>query len=159
MRHRIKGRRFSRTKEHRKAMFKNMATALIKHEQVITTLHKAKDLRPVVEKLITKGKKGGLANRRLVRAQLQDKAAVDKLFTVLAARYQKRAGGCVRVLKAGYRDGDNAAMAVIELVDRDESARGKDSGPTQAKAAKAEDKAKPKAAAKDQKTAKEKERA
>ena len=132
MRHRIKGRRFSRTREHRKALFKNLSAALIKHEQVITTLHKAKDLRPVVEKLITKAKKGGLANRRLVHAMLRDNDAVTKLFTVLAARYQKRAGGYLRVLKAGYRDGDNAAMAVIEFVDRDPAARGKDSGPTRA---------------------------
>lgn len=133
MRHRIKGRRFSRTSEHRKALFKNLSQALIKHEQVITTLHKAKDLRPVVEKLVTKAKKGGLANRRLVYAMLRDDAAVGKLFTVLAPRYAKRAGGYTRVLKAGYRDGDNAAMAVIEFVDRDQAARGKDSGSIQAK--------------------------
>jgi large subunit ribosomal protein L17 len=135
MRHRIKGRRLSRTSEHRKALFKNLAQALIKHEQVITTLHKAKDLRPIMEKLVTKAKKGGLANRRLVHAQIRDDAAVAKLFSVLAPRYEKRAGGYIRVLKAGHRDGDNAPMAVIEFVDRDETARGKDSGPTQAKAA------------------------
>lgn len=131
MRHRIKGRRFSRTKEHRKALFKNLAQALIKHEQIKTTLHKAKDLRPVVEKMITKAKKGGLANRRLVHAQLRDDAALAKLFNVLAPRYAKRAGGYTRVLKVGYRDGDSAAMAVVEFVERDEKARGKDSGPVQ----------------------------
>jgi large subunit ribosomal protein L17 len=161
MRHRRKGRRFSRSKEHRKALFKNMAQALIKHEQMITTLHKAKDMKRVVEKLITRGKKGGLANRRLALAQLQDKKAVDKLFTVLAERYKKRPGGCVRVLKAGYRDGDNAAMAVIELVDRDEAAKGKDSGPTQKAetAAEGKEEAKAKGGAKDDAKAKSKEHA
>lgn len=131
MRHRIKGRRFSRTKEHRKALFKNLAQSLIKHEQIKTTLYKAKDLRPIVEKMITKAKKGGLANRRLVYAQLRDDTALSKLFDVLAPRYAKRAGGYTRVLKAGYRDGDSAAMAVIEFVERDETARGKNSGPVQ----------------------------
>src|SRR5271166_6544312 len=121
-------RRFNRTAEHRKAMFANMASALIKHEQIITTLPKAKDLRPVVEKLVTLGKKGDLHARRQAIAQIRDVACVKKLFDVLGPRYKTRAGGYTRVLKAGFRFGDNAAMAVIELVDRDVSARGKDSG-------------------------------
>lgn len=129
MRHGVSGRKFSRTTSHRLAMFSNMANALIKHEQIKTTLPKAKDLRPIVEKLITLGKKGGLANKRLAYAELRDNAVVDKLFTVIAERYKDRAGGYTRVLKAGFRYGDNAPMAVIEFVDRDTSAKGKDSGP------------------------------
>ena len=130
MRHRKAGRKLNRTASHRKAMFMNMAQALIKHEQIVTTLPKAKELRPVVEKLITLGKKGGLANRRLAIARLQDQTMVTKLFDVLAERYKDRDGGYIRVLKAGFRYGDNAPMAVIEFVDRDESAKGQDSGPT-----------------------------
>ena len=129
MRHGMSGRKFSRTTSHRLAMFSNMANALIKHEQIKTTLPKAKDLRPIVEKLITLGKKGGLANKRLAYAELRDNAVVDKLFTVIAERYKDRAGGYTRVLKAGFRYGDNAPMAIIEFVDRDTYAKGKDSGP------------------------------
>jgi large subunit ribosomal protein L17 len=131
MRHGFRGRRFNRTAEHRKAMFANMSAALIKHEQIITTLPKAKDLRPVVEKLITLGRKDGLHARRLAMAQLRDEAMVRKLFDVLGPRYKERPGGYTRVLKAGFRQGDNAPMAVIEFVDRDVDARGMDSGPTQ----------------------------
>jgi large subunit ribosomal protein L17 len=112
----------------------NLSQALIKHEQITTTLPKAKDLRPIVEGLITKGKKGGLANRRLLIAQLQNEALVEKLMTVLATRYKTRAGGYTRILKAGFRHGDMAPMAVIEFVDRDVSAKGQDSGPKQDKA-------------------------
>ena len=129
MRHRNAGRKLNRTASHRKALFMNMSQALLKHEQIITTLPKAKELRPVVEKLITLGKKGGLANRRLAIARLQDQDLVKKLFDELAERYKERTGGYVRVLKAGYRHGDNAPMAVIELVDRNEDAKGQDSGP------------------------------
>ena len=129
MRHRLHGRGFSRKSAHRKAMFENLAAALIKHEQIRTTLPKAKDLRPIVERLITKGKHGGLANRRRVIAALQDAGLADKLLTTLAERYAARPGGYTRIIKAGYRYGDNAAMAVIELVDRDPEAKGKDSGP------------------------------
>jgi len=129
MRHGMSGRKFSRTTSHRLAMFSNMANALIKHEQIKTTLPKAKDLRPIVEKLITLGKKGGLANKRLAYAELRDNAVVDKLFTVIAERYKDRNGGYTRVLKAGFRYGDNAPMAVIEFVDRDVAAKGQDSGP------------------------------
>ena len=124
-------RRFNRSPEHRKAMFANMCQALIKHEQIVTTLPKAKDLRPVVEKLVTLGKRGDLHARRQAIAQMKDAVLVKKLFEVLAPRYKTRNGGYTRVLKAGFRYGDNAAMAVIEFVDRDESARGKDSGPAQ----------------------------
>ncbi|MEA1676708.1 50S ribosomal protein L17 [Nitrospirillum sp. BR 11163] len=131
MRHGVSGRKFSKTSTHRLAMFSNMANALIKHEQIKTTLPKAKDLRPIVEKLITLGKKGGLANRRLAFAELRDNAMVDKLFTTIAERYKDRQGGYTRVLKAGFRYGDMAAMAVIELVDRDVSAKGQDSGSVQ----------------------------
>jgi large subunit ribosomal protein L17 len=131
MRHGFRGRRFNRTPEHRKAMFANMSAALIKHEQIVTTLPKAKDLRPVVEKLITLGRRGGLHARRLAMSQIRDEAMVKKLFEVLGPRYRARPGGYTRVLKAGFRYGDNAAMAVIELVDRDVNARGMDSGPTQ----------------------------
>jgi large subunit ribosomal protein L17 len=131
MRHGFRGRRFSRTPEHRRAMFANMAAALIKHEQIVTTLPKAKDLRPVVEKMITKAKRGDLHARRQVIADLRDETMAKKLFEILGPRYQGRAGGYTRVLKAGFRYGDNSPMAVIELVDRDPDARGKDSGPTQ----------------------------
>jgi large subunit ribosomal protein L17 len=131
MRHGFAGRRFNRTTEHRKAMFANMAAALIKHEQIITTLPKAKDLRPVVEKLITLGKRGDLHARRQAIAQIRDIGMVKKLFDVLGPRYKERNGGYIRVLKAGFRYGDNAPMAVIEFVDRDVNARGKDSGPVQ----------------------------
>src|SRR5918998_2181394 len=131
MRHGFRGRRFNRTTEHRKAMFANMAAALIKHEQIVTTLPKAKDLRPVVEKLITKAKRGDLHARRQVMADLRDETMAKKLFEVLGPRYQSRPGGYTRVLKAGFRYGDNAPMAVIETGDRDPEARGKDSGPTQ----------------------------
>jgi large subunit ribosomal protein L17 len=131
MRHGFRGRRFNRSSEHRKAMFANMSAALIKHEQIVTTLPKAKDLRPVVEKLITLGKRGDLHARRLAMSQIRDEAMVKKLFEVLGPRYRTRPGGYCRVLKAGFRYGDNAAMAVIEFVDRDVDARGLDSGPTQ----------------------------
>ena len=124
-------RRFNRTAEHRKAMFANMCQALIKHEQIVTTLPKAKDLRPVVEKLVTLGKRGDLHARRQAISQIKDVALVKKLFDVLGPRYKERNGGYTRVLKAGFRYGDNAAMAVIEFVDRDESAKGQDSGPAQ----------------------------
>ena len=131
MRHGFRGRRFNRTVEHRKAMFANMAAALIKHEQIVTTLPKAKDLRPVVEKLITLGRRGDLHARRLAMSQIRDEAMVKKLFEVLGPRYKGRPGGYCRVLKAGFRYGDNAPMAVIEFVDRDVDARGQDSGPSQ----------------------------
>ena len=130
MRHGFRGRRFNRTAEHRKAMFANMSAALIKHEQIITTLPKAKDLRPVVEKLITLGKRRDLHARRNAMSELRDADMVKKLFDVLGPRYKARPGGYCRVLKAGFRQGDNAPMAVIEFVDRDVDARGKDSGPT-----------------------------
>ena len=131
MRHRNQGRKLNRTASHRKAMFVNMAAALIKHEQIKTTLPKAKDLRPIVEKLITMGKHGGLANRRRAHAVLRDDVIVSKLFGVIAERYAGRSGGYCRVLKAGFRYGDAAPMAVIEFVDRDISAKGLDSGPVQ----------------------------
>lgn len=130
MRHGFAHRRFNRTSEHRKAMFVNMAAALIKHEQIVTTLPKAKDLRPVVERLVTLGKRGDLHARRQAIAQVGDAGLVRKLFDVLGPRYRERHGGYVRVLKAGFRYGDNAPMAVIEFVERDVSARGLDSGPT-----------------------------
>ena len=129
MRHRISGRKLNRTSAHRKAMFANMANALIKHEQIKTTLPKAKELRPYVEKLVTLAKKGGLAARRQALSTLQDEAMVAKLFETLAERYADRQGGYTRVLKAGSRYGDNAAMGIIEFVDRDEDAKGQDSGP------------------------------
>jgi len=128
MRHGISGRKLGRTSSHRRAMFANMAAALIKHEQIKTTLPKAKELRSVVDGLITLGKKGGLANRRRAFAMLRDETMVAKLFNVLANRYEKRAGGYTRVLKAGMRFGDAAEVAFIELVDRDITAKGKDSG-------------------------------
>lgn len=122
-------RRFNRTSEHRQAMFANMAQALIKHEQIMTTLPKAKDLRPVVEKLVTIGKKGDLHARRIAISRLRDSVLVAKLIDVLAPRYKERNGGYLRIMKAGFRKGDNAAMAVIEFIDRDVTAKGKDSGP------------------------------
>ncbi|KZD01129.1 50S ribosomal protein L17 [Oceanibaculum pacificum] len=131
MRHGMSGRKLNRTSSHRKAMFSNMAAALIKHEQIKTTLPKAKDLRPVVEKLITLGKRGGIHARRQVFAFLRDDATTAKLFETLGQRYADRQGGYTRVLKAGFRYGDAAPMAVIELVDRDTSAKGQDSGPVQ----------------------------
>ena len=131
MRHGVAGRKLGVTSAHRLAMFRNMAVALIKHEQITTTLPKAKELRPVVEKLITLGKKGGLAKQRLAHAQLRDDAIVTKLFGPLAERYSTRAGGYCRVLKAGVRYGDAADMAVIEFVERDVAAKGRDSGPKQ----------------------------
>jgi large subunit ribosomal protein L17 len=129
MRHRLRGRGFSRPSKQRKAMFENLAAALIKHEQIKTTLPKAKDLRPLVERLITLGKHGGLANRRRAIARLQDVKLADKLMTTLAERYAGRAGGYTRIVKAGFRYGDDAPMAFIELVERDPDAKGKDSGP------------------------------
>ncbi|MCG8493817.1 MAG: 50S ribosomal protein L17 [Sneathiellales bacterium] len=131
MRHRKSGRKFSRTSSHRKAMFANMASSLIKHEQIKTTLPKAKDLRPIVEKLITLGKRGDLHARRQALAVLSEKAIVDKLFSTLAERYAERNGGYTRVLKAGFRTGDAAPMAIIEFVERDVDAKGQDSGPVQ----------------------------
>lgn len=130
MRHRKAGRKLNRTASHRKAMFANMSAALIKHEQIVTTLPKAKDLRPIVEKLITLAKKGDLHSRRIAASRIGDEAMAKKLFDVLGPRYQDRQGGYTRVLKAGFRHGDNAPIAVIELVDRDPSAKGADSGPT-----------------------------
>ena len=130
MRHLKQGRRFSRSSAHRGAMFANMACALIKHEQITTTLHKAKDLRPIVEKLVTLGKKGGLHARRQAIGFLRDPYVADKLFTTLGPRYSKRNGGYLRVLKAGFRFGDMAPMAVIEFVERDVAAKGQDSGPS-----------------------------
>ena len=124
-------RRFNRTAEHRKAMFANMCQNLIKHEQIATTLPKAKDLRPVVEKLVTLGKRGDLHARRQAIAQIKDVALVKKLFDVLGPRYKSRNGGYTRIMKAGFRYGDNAPMAVIEFVDRDVDAKGQDSGPVQ----------------------------
>ena len=129
MRHRTSGRKLNRTSQHRQMLFRNMAQALIKHEQIVTTLPKAKELRPVVEQLITLGKRGDLHARRMAFARLRDDAMTKKLFEVLGPRYQERQGGYTRVLKAGFRYGDAAPMAVIELVDRDEDARGQDSGP------------------------------
>jgi large subunit ribosomal protein L17 len=131
MRHGNGYRKLGVTSTHRRAMFANMAVALIKHEQIKTTLPKAKELRPVVEKLITLGKKGGLANRRRAIAEIRDEKMVEKLFTTLADRYRSRTGGYCRVLKAGFRYGDMAAMAMIELMDRDLDAKGQDSGPVQ----------------------------
>lgn len=129
MRHRIAGRKLNRTSTHRTSMLANMAAALIKHEQIVTTLPKAKELRPFTEKLITLAKKGGLANRRLAMSRLRDDAQLSKLFDTLGERYKDRNGGYIRIMKAGFRYGDNAPMAVIELVDRDITARGQDSGP------------------------------
>ncbi|MBX7534480.1 50S ribosomal protein L17 [Qipengyuania sp. GH1] len=132
MRHKISGRKLQRKTGHRKALFRNMSAALIKHEQILTTQAKAKELRPYIEKLITLAKRGGLSNRRLAMSKLQDETQLKKLFEVLAERYSDRDGGYTRVIKAGYRGSDAAAMAVIELVDRDVDAKGQDSGPVMA---------------------------
>ena len=129
MRHGSGHKKLGRTASHRQAMFANMAASLIKHEQIVTTLPKAKALRPVFERLVTLAKKGDLASRRLVVSRMRDETQAKKLFETLAPRYKTRAGGYTRVLKAGFRHGDNAPLAVIELVDRDESALGQDSGP------------------------------
>jgi large subunit ribosomal protein L17 len=129
MRHRMGGRKLSRTSSHRTAMFRNMAAALIKHEQITTTLAKAKELRPYTEKLVTLAKRGGLSNRRLAHARLLDDAQLIKLFDVLAERYATRSGGYTRIVKAGIRASDAVPIAIIEFVDRDESAKGQDSGP------------------------------
>ncbi len=132
MRHRMSGRKLNRTSSHRKALFRNMSVALLKHEQIKTTLPKAKELRSVVDRLITLGKRGSLHARRQALSRLNnDRAIAEKLFSVLADRYADRDGGYTRVLKAGYRYGDNAPMAVIELIDRDVEAKGQDSGPPQ----------------------------
>ena len=131
MRHRVGGRKLQRTASHRTALFRNQAAALIKHEQITTTLAKAKELRPYVEKLVTLAKKGGLANRRLANARLMDDTQLKKLFDVIAPRYAERAGGYTRVVKAGIRASDAAQIAIIEFVDRDVSAKGQDSGPVQ----------------------------
>jgi large subunit ribosomal protein L17 len=133
MRHGKVHRKLNRTAEHRKAMFANMAVSLIKHEQIITTLPKAKELRPIVEKLVTLAKKGGLHARRQAVAEIRDVTQVKKLFDVIGPRYKGRDGGYTRIMKAGFRYGDNAAKAVIEFVDRDVEAKGKDSGPVQDK--------------------------
>jgi large subunit ribosomal protein L17 len=138
MRHGVAGRKLGVTTSHRFAMLRNMAHALLKHEQITTTLPKAKELRPVAEKLITLGKRGGMHARRLAYARLRDDVVVAKLFTTLAERYKSRNGGYTRVLKAGIRYGDAASMAVIELVDRDVTAKGKDSGPVTKPAEEAE---------------------
>ncbi len=124
MRHRIAHRKLNRTSSHRKAMFANMASSLIEHEQIVTTLPKAKELKPFMDKLVTLSKKGDLGSRRLALSRTRNKAMTKKLFDVLGPRYKDRQGGYTRVLKAGFRHGDNAPMAVIELVDRDESAKG-----------------------------------
>ena len=129
MRHKISGRKLQRKTGHRNAMFRNMAAALIKHEQIMTTLPKAKEMRPYIEKLITLAKRGGLSNRRLAMSRLQDETQLKKLFDVLAERYSDREGGYTRIIKAGYRASDSAQLAVIEFVDRDEDAKGLDSGP------------------------------
>ena len=131
MRHRKAGRKLNRTPSHRRALFANMAAALIKHEQIITTVPKAKEMRRVVDRLITLAKRGDLHARRVAIARVRDEGMVRKLFDVLGPRYQERNGGYTRVLRAGYRYGDSAPMAVLELVDRDPEARGQDSGPTQ----------------------------
>ena len=129
MRHKMGGRKLQRTSAHRIALLRNMSAALIKHEQITTTTSKARELRPYLEKLITLAKHGGLSNRRLAHARLLDEAQLTKLFDVLAARYSDRAGGYTRIIKAGFRASDSAPIAVIELVDRDVSAKGQDSGP------------------------------
>ena len=133
MKHNIKHRKLNRTSSHRKALLKNLSQALVKHEQIMTTLIKAKTLKPFVEKLITIGKKGSLHARRQAITKLGDQKLVTKLFDVLAKRYEDRKGGYSRVIKAGYRYGDSSPMAIIELVERDESAKGLDSGPVQEK--------------------------
>ncbi len=129
MRHGIKQRKLGKTSTHRAAMLANMAAALVKHEQIVTTLPKARELRPFLEKLITLAKKGGLANRRLAISRMRDEVQVRKMFDVLAPRYASRSGGYCRILKAGFRYGDAAPIAIIELVDRDVTAKGQDSGP------------------------------
>jgi len=129
MRHRVGGRKLQRTSAHRIALFRNMSAALIKHEQITTTVAKAKELRPYVEKLVTLAKKGGLSNRRLAHARLLDDAQLVKLFEVLAGRYADRNGGYTRIIKTGPRASDASPMAIIEFVDRDVSAKGQDSGP------------------------------
>jgi large subunit ribosomal protein L17 len=129
MRHRVGGRKLQRTSSHRAALFRNMAAALIKHEQITTTLAKAKELRPYTEKLVTLAKKGGLSNRRLAHARLLDDTQLVKLFDVIGPRYAERSGGYTRVVKAGIRQSDAAPMAIIEFVDRDVAAKGQDSGP------------------------------
>ncbi|MFL6770706.1 MAG: 50S ribosomal protein L17 [Sphingomicrobium sp.] len=129
MRHRVAGRKLQRTTAHRNALFRNMAAALVKHEQITTTLAKAKELRPYVEKLVTLAKKGGLSNRRLAHARMMDDVQLVKLFDVIAPRYADRNGGYTRVVKAGIRASDAAQIAIIEFVDRDVSAKGQDSGP------------------------------
>lgn len=129
MRHRVGGRKLQRTSAHRAALFRNMSAALVKHEQITTTLAKAKELRPYVEKLVTLAKKGGLSNRRLAHARMLDEAQLTKLFDVLAERYAGRPGGYTRIIKTGPRASDAAQMAIIEFVDRDVSAKGQDSGP------------------------------
>jgi large subunit ribosomal protein L17 len=134
MHHGFRGRRLNRSSAHRKSMFANMSASLIKHEQIVTTLPKAKDLRPIVEKLVTLAKKGDLHARRQAISQIKDLDQVKKLFDVLAARYKDRQGGYLRIMKAGFRVGDNAPVAVIEFVDRDVNEKGKDSGPKQGKA-------------------------
>ena len=134
MRHGISQRKLGRKSGHRTALFRNMAAALIKHEQIQTTLPKAKELRPYIEKLITLAKRGGLSNRRLAQARLQDDAQLKKLFEVLAERYSDREGGYTRIIKAGYRASDASQMAIIEFVDRDEDAKGQDSGPNMSEA-------------------------
>jgi large subunit ribosomal protein L17 len=139
MRHGMSGRKLNRTSSHRRAMFANMVNALLKHEQIKTTLPKAKDLRPIAEKIISLGKSGTLHDRRRAFAILRDDAVVRKLFSVLAERYKGRPGGYTRVLKAGFRYGDSAPMAIIELVDRDPAAKGLDSGPTGEKSAETEE--------------------
>ena len=131
MRHKMGGRKLQRTSSHRRALLRNMASSLIKHEQITTTLPKARELRPYIEKLITLGKHGGLSNRRLAQSRLLDDAQLGKLFDVLAARYEARSGGYTRIVKAGIRASDAAPLAIIELVDRDVSAKGQDSGPVQ----------------------------
>lgn len=131
MRHGISQRKLGRKSGHRTALFRNMAAALIKHEQISTTLPKAKELRPYIEKLITLAKRGGLSNRRLAMSKLGDETQLKKLFDQLAERYSDREGGYTRIIKAGYRGSDSAPMAIIELVDRDEDAKGQDSGPVQ----------------------------
>jgi large subunit ribosomal protein L17 len=131
MRHGVAHRKLGRTASHRTAMFANMAASLIKHEQIVTTLPKAKELRPFVEKLVTLAKRGDLHARRIAISRVRDVDQVGKLFGAIGPRYKDRNGGYIRVLKAGYRHGDNAAMAVIEFVDRDVSAKGQDSGPVQ----------------------------
>ena len=137
MRHGTAHRKFNRRSNQRTALFQHLASALIKHEQIVTTLPKAKELRPIVEKLVTLGKKGGLDKRRQAISEMRDKDQVRKLFDVLATRYKDRQGGYTRIIKAGFRYGDNAPMAVIEFVDRDVDAKGLDSGPVQEKAAEA----------------------